>query len=74
LKQLQAELSAVKVEIARLQQQNASPSERLAQVHSVNIPGTDILSKEITRHPFVVNIITRALLCTEDEYIPESAE
>jgi hypothetical protein len=37
-------------------------------------PGTDLLSKEVTRHPFVLNIVTRALLNTIDEYIPESSE
>ncbi|CAM0141655.1 unnamed protein product [Umbelopsis sp. WA50703] len=37
-------------------------------------PGTDLLSKEITRQPPVLNIITKALLNTTDEYIPESFE
>lgn len=37
-------------------------------------PGTDRISKEITRHPTVINIITKALLDTENEYLPESTE
>ncbi|ORE08768.1 hypothetical protein BCV72DRAFT_202891, partial [Rhizopus microsporus var. microsporus] len=52
LKQLQTELSAIKAEIARLQQQNASLCERLTLVCPVTVLETDFLSKEITRYPF----------------------
>lgn len=37
-------------------------------------PGTDLISKEITRQPFVLNIITKAIFNITDEYIPESCE
>ncbi|KAI9248971.1 hypothetical protein EDC94DRAFT_624541 [Helicostylum pulchrum] len=37
-------------------------------------PGTDLISKEITRQPLVLNIITKAILNITDEYIPESCE
>ncbi|CEG74418.1 hypothetical protein RMATCC62417_09642 [Rhizopus microsporus] len=42
LKQLQAELSAVKAEIAQLQQQNASLRKRLAHVfHAIDLPAAN---------------------------------
>ncbi|KAI8975584.1 hypothetical protein BDF20DRAFT_615760 [Mycotypha africana] len=37
-------------------------------------PGADLLPKEILRHPFVIDIITKALLKTEGDYIPELSE
>ncbi|KAI8885726.1 hypothetical protein K501DRAFT_284146 [Backusella circina FSU 941] len=37
-------------------------------------PGTDRISKEISRDPAVINIITKALLNVEDEYLPESSD
>ncbi|CEG75003.1 hypothetical protein RMATCC62417_10116 [Rhizopus microsporus] len=50
LKQLQAELSAAKAEIARLQQQNASLRERLAQVSpATELPAANLSA--VTRPP-----------------------
>ncbi|KAI9247597.1 hypothetical protein EDC94DRAFT_499872, partial [Helicostylum pulchrum] len=34
----------------------------------------DLISKEITRQPLVLNIITKAILNITDEYISESCE
>lgn len=33
------------------------------------IPGTDRISKEVTKNPVVINIITKAILNVEDEYL-----
>ncbi|KAI9360573.1 hypothetical protein BD770DRAFT_308219, partial [Pilaira anomala] len=35
-------------------------------------PGTDRISKEVTRNPVVINIITEAILNVKDEYLLES--
>lgn len=35
-------------------------------------PGTDRISKEVTRHPDVINIITKAILNVENEFITDS--
>ncbi|CAO3702202.1 unnamed protein product [Rhizopus stolonifer] len=37
-------------------------------------PGTDLLSKEMLRNPFVINIVTRALLNSEGNYVTDSPE
>lgn len=40
----------------------------------ISLPGTDRISKEITRDPAVINIITKALLNAEDKYLAESSD
>ncbi|KAI9470685.1 MAG: hypothetical protein EXX96DRAFT_365891 [Benjaminiella poitrasii] len=35
-------------------------------------PGTDRISKEETKNPVVINIITKAILNVEDEYLLET--
>jgi hypothetical protein len=37
-------------------------------------PGTDLMSKIVVRNPIIVNIITKTLLNSQDEYIPGESE